>query len=277
MYMLASENGEILAREKVPTVKDAQLLYAGILRFLDAAGVQAQEVTAMGLGIPGCVSRARFVSDAPALCWKNVDLGALFDRFPFKSAAANDVTCALYAECEQGIGRHSDNLLFISIGTGLGSAFKADGRIVDGHAGMSGEIGYFAGIEEAKNTISFGGDVYGALESVVSGTGLTNSGKPFGLTAQNIFSAADSGNADAKRIIDDFLVRLAVATANCTSLLNPEYVVYGGGISNELPPYMDILRGTVARLTPTPVKLEITSLKTDAGALGAVALAKTLA
>ena len=277
MFMLADEKGKTVHRLKTPTTGDIDLIEKNIRSFLSSAKKSESDVCAMALGIPGTVEGGHTVLDAPALGWHNLELSEFFSRFPFKCIAANDVTCALWAECEYGYGKSSDNIIFISIGTGLGSAFKADGRIINGSLGMSGEIGYFVGIEQLSDRLShFGSQEYGALESVVSGTGLDNSGKPYGLTAADIFEARKNGDPNALRITDEFIDRLCVTCANCASLLNPEYIVFGGGISNELGPFMERIRDCVSRLTPIRAKIEITNLKSEAGSIGTISLARSL-
>ena len=271
MFMLADENGNIVHRLKAPTTGDISLIEKSIRDLIASAGIAESDICAMALGVPGTVEGGCTVLDAPALGWHNLALSELFERFPFKCIAANDVTCALWAECEYGWGKNSDNIIFISIGTGLGSAIKADGRIIEGFRGMSGEIGYFVGIEQVSDRLAgFGSQEYGALESIVSGTGLTNSGRPFGLTAASIFEAREKGDPNAVRIIDEFIC------ANCASLLNPEYIVLGGGISNELEPFMERIRDSVSRLTPISTKIEITKLKSEAGGIGTVTLARSI-
>lgn len=278
-FYLRDHDGKTVWQNTIPALNTVDGLFLAILDAAKDADVSLDRITALGLGLPGCVDQNGYdVYDVPTFGWKNVDLRSLlFSRLPFPCTASNDVNTALLGERAEGEARDVDNAVFISIGTGLGGAVLANGRIISGSRGLAGEIGYFVESTDAQAGKKFTADAYGALESVCSGTGLDTLGRPYGLSARNLFSKANDNDGQAQDILRGFLDRLAVTAANCASLLNPEKIIFGGGLSTELPPYLEILKDKVSSLTPISTHLCISALGRNAGVVGACHLARCLA
>ncbi len=277
-FLLRDENEKTICAKTIPAPHTPDGLKDAVCTLLSSQNISPESIGGFGMGLPGCVDKnGYFVYDVPIFGWKNIDLRqTLFSSFAFPCIAGNDVNTALLGECAEGAARNTSDAIFISIGTGLGGAILADGHIVTGFGGLAGEIGYFADETDLAAGKKYTAESYGALESKCSGTGLDTLGKPFGLSAKTLFSEAIHQNEDAARLIEDFLNRLAVTAANCASLLNPEKIIFGGGLSTELPPYMSKLEEKVSSLTPTPVTLCVSALGRNAGAVGAYHLARSI-
>ena len=274
-FLLRNEKNHTICTKTVAAANTVDSLDAAIHTFLFSSHVGLEQITAMGIGLPGCVdTTGQFVFDIPAYGWKDVNLHeVLFSHYPFPALGANDVNVALIGEQAEGEAQGLRDAVFIAIGTGLGGAVLTNGQIVAGHKGLAGEIGYLVEESDARSHKRFTSDAFGSLESKCSGSGLNQLGKPFGLSAKTLFAEASAGNSYAQILLEEFLNRIAVTAANCASLLNPEKIIFGGGLSTELPPFMEMLQEKVSALTPISVALCLSALGRDAGAIGACHLA----
>lgn len=262
--------GEVRHSRRVPTTNRVEELAQLALDTIREAGLEERDVIGLGVGVPGTVTAEGVVIQAKALRWANFDLRQeLGSRLPFPLFIGNDVNCAAMGERWLGSGDNADNLFFIAIGTGIGSAIICNGELVNGCRNRAGEICYFTSRQdvESRNYNHFGEQ--GVLEKKVSGTALSRHGFP----SKDLFRAYSQGDENASVIIRDFILDLSVAIANAVSLLNPEKVVIGGGVSESMSVIIDEIRQTVESLTPIRTDVHLASLGGNAGALGAIAYA----
>lgn len=263
--------GEIIYREKVETTADIQKVIYIIKKGLEEAQIEESEIIAMGVGVPGITnSKEGIVLDAPALKWTNVNLREqLTESFNFPVFINNDVNCAALGERWLGSGKNTNDMLFISIGTGVGSAIISDGELIYGHNYQSGEIAYNVSEEDVRlgNYNKLG--EFGLFEKKTSGQALSQNG----FTSRELFQEYEKGNPKAIPIIKDFIQRLSIAIVNAINLLNPESVVIGGGVSESMGTVIREIEENVNRLTPIKTKIRLASLGGDAGSYGAIAYA----
>jgi glucokinase len=226
----------------------------------------------MAIGVPGTVDSSRgIVLDAPALGWSNKDIKSIFrENFSFPVFIDNDVKLAILSEKNRGSLKGSSNMFYISIGTGVGSSFIVNNQLVRGSSFEAGEIGYFLNENDVKaGDLSKTGE-FGMLERRISGTALNEEAKDIGLDSFSLFEEYYNGNLEAKKIIDDFILNLSIVLANVISLLNPEIVVIGGGVSTSMNGLLNNIQETVAKLTPIKSKIIISQFGNDSGAIGAI-------
>ena len=213
----------------------------------------------------------------------------LSERLERTVKVTNDASCAALAEWRVGAGRGVDDLIMITLGTGIGGGVIADGRLLLGAHGYLGEFGhmmidpdgppcpcgkrgcwerYASGsaiaLEAKRLAIYEGrlGDVVAAAGSVVD------------ITAEHIVAAAIDGDADAVYVLGHFARWMAVGLGSLTMAFDPAMFVIGGGLSRAAPVYEDVLRERFAEavyasdLRPLPV-LSFAVLGERAGAVGA--------
>ncbi|WP_052487284.1 ROK family protein [Gordoniibacillus kamchatkensis] len=268
---LSDFGGNVIHKKKVATTSDYRKLCEYIMEFVREASVSLDMVAAIGFGVPGITnSESGVIIEAPALQWKNEpfidNMKALIHRPIFVN---NDVNCAALGERWVGSAKNSSDFVFIAIGTGVGSAIVANGTLVQGSQYMAGEIAYLAVDEDIRNhQVNKFGD-YGMFEKKTSGLALSRHGCP----AEELFARYRNGDEFAAQIIGQFVTDLSLGVANIVSLLNPEKVVIGGGVSRSMPAVMEALTASVARITPIPFRLELSQLGEHAGAIGAAAFA----
>lgn len=262
--------GNIRYEKKIPTQNRVEDLIEVVHSALEAAKLKETDIFGMGVGVPGTVLSDGVVVRAKALHWNNLPLQQLLNEaFSFPVFVGNDVNLAALGERWLGSGNQVDDMLFISLGTGIGSALVCNGRIVLGSQGRSGEIGYFLDRQDVEcgrlNRLGF----QGVLEQKCSGTALSS----HGCTAEELFQAYRNGDPQGIEIIERFILDFSVAIANCISLLNPSKIVIGGGVSDSMDAVIFRIRDEVMQMTPIPADVCLAALGGRAGALGAISYA----
>lgn len=239
---------------------------------IEASGLKDEAIFGLGVGVPGIVADGGMVVSAKSLGWRNLPLGArLGGRFHFPVFVGNGVNLAALGERWLGAGNRVDDMMFVRIGTGLGSALICGGQLICGANGSAGEIGFFLDSRDVESGELNRLGSQGVLERKCSGTALARSG----WTADRLFAACCGGEPEAEALSESFIGELSVALANSISLLNPARVVIGGDVAESMGPVIGRLRDEVERLTPIRADICLASLGARAGALGAIDFAVT--
>ena len=254
---------------RVPTTNKVDELAGLVTKAIEEAELKSSNVIGVGIGVPGTVNDQGVVIQSKALRWSRFDLHGEISLLSYPVFIGNDVNCAAMGERWLGSGENADNMIFIAIGTGIGSAIISNSHIISGQNNRAGEICYLTSRHDMESGLHNNLGKPGVLESKVSGTALSHHGYP----SCDLFKAYSSGDEHASAIIRDFLTDLSIAIANMVSLLNPEKVVIGGGVSESMGMLVDEIREMVHSLTPIKTKIDIATLGGDAGALGAIAFA----
>jgi glucokinase-like ROK family protein len=234
----------------------------------------------VSIGVPGIVDTEKgVVKDAPAFRWQNFPLlDHLMKQFSLPVTLENDVNLAVLGEHRFGIGKGINNLVLISIGTGIGAGIILNGILYKGHENASGEIGYMIPGIKCFNQKYEG---FGALESIASGRGIENCAKTLlstteikvsdiDISAVAVFEAARQGQAWATRIINEIINYLSLAIANISALLNPELIILGGGVSESADLLIEPIIQKLNKVIPRVPRIEASELKHRATCLGGV-------
>ena len=236
---LVDEKGNILRDVNFPSPRDPDAMFDEIARQAN----QLQEdfpgyaCLGMGVGVPGPVPDQARVHGCVNLGWGVVDVaGWLGRRTGLPVRVENDANLAAFGEMWQGAGRGHRNLVMLTVGTGVGGGVIADGRIVSGWAGAGGEVGHMPVPWHQDWPCTCG--KCGCLEVTASATGIVRAARQFspfnrieGLTARDVFDAAQAGSTDAQRVVKDAANCLGYAAAIIGCVVNPELFVVGGGVS----------------------------------------------
>jgi glucokinase len=258
--------GEIVLEKKIETTNQIDELVSMIKDCIQEANISAEKVIGMGIGVPG-TTRNGTVILAKSLGWQNLALETILkSQFHFPIFVKNDVQYALMGERWLGSGDNSDNIFFIAIGTGIGSAIICDGNLVTGQQNRAGEICYQTSKDDFTNgRVNIQGRS-SVFEEKVSGSSLSRHNYP----PEELFKLY-SGKSEVVPIIKDFVLDLSVVIANVVSLLNPEFVIIGGGVSDSMGVVINEIQELVSELTPTQTQVRLATLGGQAGALGAIA------
>ena len=236
--VLASSRGEVLAERKIPTEaeKGLQHVIARILESVEQVKRDAPpsfRLRALALGAPGPLDSSRgIIHFAPNLNWHNVPIRAILEeKTGFRVLLDNDANLAALGEHLYGAGRGADNMVFITISTGVGGGLILDGKLYRGSAGGAGEIGHMT-IDWQGPQCSCGSR--GCLEALIAIPRLLakyqqSTGKA--LTFAQFKEKVAGGDEKALEIVDFAGGVLGVGLVNVCNLLNPQLIVVGGELS----------------------------------------------
>jgi glucokinase len=299
---LVAGDGTVLARERgavAPESNEAGLagIFAVADRLLAACPDAGRRLAGTGVGVAGSVDwRSGVHAGATNLAWRDLPLGAaLRERYGVPALVDNDVNVAAWGERCFGGGSGAakvpyDNLVFITVGTGIGSGLIEGGRIVRGRR-AAGEIGHIPLIEDGPRCRC---GMVGCLEAVAAGPALAAVGRRLAeagraprlvelaggdleaIEAPLVIQAATEGDPGARAALDREGYYLALAALVAGRMLDPELIVVGGGLAEAGAPLFTALWDHLARLRPRgpdPRAYVLPArLGADAGAVGAAAL-----
>ncbi len=256
----------VVATHRVPTPHDPQALAGAIGDAVDALGLP---LGSLGVGIAGLVTVDGQVRVSPHLTRpEELDLPRrLGSRFGVDVRIDNDANTAAWGEAVVGAGRGARDVVVVTLGTGIGAGIIANGQLVRGAHGFAGEPGHI--------TVNFDGDPHvtgaaGSWELYGSGTALHRAA---GETVDDAYLATEAGRA----VLEEYAARVAVGLGNLITLLDPEVVVIGGGVSTIGRPLLDAigrhLPSWVLGVHDRPrLRIVLAELGEEAGAIGAALL-----
>jgi glucokinase len=261
---------------------------AEIKRMLEAAGAS---LAAVGVGCAGPLDRRRgLVLSPPNLPgWDEFPIVALLEeRLGARVRLDNDANAAALGERAHGAGRGLNDLVYITISTGIGGGIIVGGRVVHGVGDGAGEVGHMTVLPEGP---ACGCGARGCLEALCSGTSIArrarerlSAGAASSLsshavelvTAQAVAEAARRGDALASEVWDETVRYLAVGVGNLLNVLAPEAVIIGGGVSAAgeqlFEPLRREVRARVKMLPAEKVNVLQAALGGDSGVRGALIL-----
>lgn len=199
-----------------------------------------QAVRGVAVGAPGVTQNQEGIVEwAPSLNWRNFPLKErLEEQFHLPTFVDNDVNLAVLGEHWFGAGVDVQNMILISIGTGVGAGLIIDGALYRGFTKASGEVGYLIpDITMLGQTY----EVYGALEEIISGTAIGTRGaknyktnhKHQDISSEFVFEAATNGETWASQVVEKTIDYMALMIANINALLDLELIVLSGGVAKQ--------------------------------------------
>ena len=292
---LFTVDGDVISKWEIPTrTKDdgSHILpdiADSIKKEIVAHDFSAEDVAGVGIGVPGPVDDKGVVHKAVNLGWKNEfsiveTMGRLLPGMPV--CGGNDANVAALGEMWKGGGRGCENLVAVTLGTGVGGGIIVGGRLLNGATGAGGEIGHIH-IED-NETEACGCGNYGCLEEYASATGIVRlanreleaSSDPSVLrdtevSAKSVFDAVKSGDALAIRVAEKFGEYLGKGLAIIAGVVNPEVFVIGGGVSKAGEILFDYIRPAFEKTVfhgSKDTRFALATLGNDAGIYGAAKL-----
>ena len=260
----------VLAKIKIPTEapRGVGVVMDNIVRSLEISckdiNITPNELSGIGIGVPGPVNHEKgLVYDCPNLAgWKNIEVRKLLNEHwnvPVK--VENDARVAGLAETRLGAAKGYRHVFYITVSTGIGTAIIIDGKIYHGADGAAGEFGQMKLLDGSILEQRFAGP---AIERL------------FGLPTPQLAELVKKNDPGAKKAVEYMTDGIGTFLANVTTLLNPQIIVVGGGVSQLGDLILDPIREKVSSLafsiSAKNVKIVQAALHTDSGAVGAVEL-----
>ncbi|MCH0564840.1 MULTISPECIES: ROK family protein [unclassified Streptomyces] len=238
--VLVTGDGTVLGHRRVPT--PAREGSHAVLRALTNMLTELRHaarggpVTAVGVGTHGVVSHhdgvvAQASGALPG--WTGTPLRAAVEQhLGLPTVVDNDVNMQAYAEIALGAGQGRRSLLFVTVGTGVGGAVIAEGRLLRGEHGSGGELGHAPSAAAAGLPCSCGAE--GHLDAIASGTAIAREWARAGreeADVRRISDLAAEGDRRAQAVLATAGGALGESIGGLVSVLDPSLVVVGGGVA----------------------------------------------
>jgi glucokinase len=277
---LGAFGNDVRGEARTPTPDSADALVDVIV---DTATTAAEEagapLGALSVGVPGLVDAdgvMRFAANLPGLV--ELPLRTIFsDRLGVPVVVDNDANVAAWGERCAGAGGGADDLLLVTIGTGIGGGIVLGGNLYRGAHGMAGEIGHTV-VELDGEPCSCG--QRGCWEKYASGTALNRIARDAGFdSSEMVVARAGEGDEAALDVMNTFTHWMAIGLAGLVNILDPSVVVLGGGLVEAGDLLLNPLRDWMGKLVEgsehrPAIPLLPATLGERAGAIGAALLAR---
>ena len=288
------EAGTMLDKWEIPTNTAENGKYilpdiaAAILKYMEEKNISKDDIIGAGIGVPGAVNSRGIVAGCDNLGWSHFNVKeALEPLLGMTVVAGNDATVAALGECWKGGGQGYKSMVLVTLGTGVGGGIIVDGKPVHGSTGAGGEIGHM--VLNRNETAVCGCGKSGCVEQYCSATGiarltrlaLEGSDLPSSLrslekvVAKDVFDAAKAGDKLAQDVLEQVYAYMGEFIANICCVVNPEIVVFGGGVSKAGQVLLDGVKRHFAKWgyhACQDTQFALATLGNDAGAYGAFKL-----
>lgn len=284
---IVDARGRILARSAMPTKSYnrnkndlIRAIFAQIHTLLKDSKISLTRLLGIGIGLPGAVDPFKglviFLPNVPG--WHNVFLRKIFEKeFRLPTILENDVNMITLGEWKFGAGKGKNDLVGMTLGTGVGGALILDGKLYRGQGFVAGEIGHMP-INEKGPICNCGG--YGCFERYVgNGQLLAKIAGIFGdknLTIPDVYAFALKGDKKALKFFEETAIHIGNGLVGVVNLLNPPLIVIGGGVSQNyrflFPTINRVIQERAMKVQAKMVKIVHAKLGDDAGVLGAQVL-----
>ena len=288
------QDGTMLDKWEIPTntAEDGKYILpdiaAAILKYMEEKNISKDKIIGAGIGVPGAVNSRGIVAGCDNLGWGHFNVkDALEPLLGMRVVAGNDATVAALGECWKGGGQGYKSMVLVTLGTGVGGGIIVDGKPVHGSTGAGGEIGHM--VLNRNETAVCGCGKSGCVEQYCSATGiarlarlaLAENDAPSALrelekiVAKDVFDAAKTGDKLAQEVLEQVYAYMGEFIANICCVVNPEIVVFGGGVSKAGQVLLDGVKKYFAKWgyhACQDTQFALATLGNDAGAYGAFKL-----
>ncbi len=248
-YGIVNRNGEILIKGTLPTTGHATAgdyiaaLKTELLPAIEKVG--KENIVGIGIGAPNGSVYTGEIMFAPNLPWRGVIpmVKIIEEEFGLKATLNNDANAAAIGEMMYGAAKGMKDFIVVTLGTGLGSGFVANGHMIYGHDGFAGELGHVIAVRDGRKC-NCGRN--GCLERYASATGIVITANEWlsersdatllrnvdgVLTGRIIQEAAQQGDAFALEIYDYTGKILGQSLADAVAITSPEAIIFFGGLA----------------------------------------------
>ncbi len=290
---LADLSGTVVAEHVLPS-RMSSGAFAALTDTIDVLRAEAADrelpLSAVAIGIPAILDPETGVAvGGPNVDWQGFEIvSRLSQRLDVPFLVENDANLAALAHAWRGDGRGVDHFVTISIGTGIGAAIVANGRLVKGRHNAAGEIGYYLMSRDQLHRPR--GDGLGGFEALAAGPAIggraaellasgsvASSMNADGATPERVFAGALGGDPLACAVIDELLDWVAMALVGVVATVDPEVIILEGSVGRSLEPHMGELVRRITPCVPAVPRVLVSRLGPNATVVGAIAAALQLA
>ena len=292
---LFDEKGDMLEKWEIVTRKEnnGENILPDIVKSIkeknSEKSIETDDILGIGMGVPGPITEDGRVLKCANLGWGIFSVADEMSKLTGvkKVKVGNEANVAALGEQWRGGGRGFDNIVMITLGTGVGGGIIMNGKILTGENGAAGEIGHIT--VNPKETLTCGCGCKGCLEQYSSATGvirlakerLEASDKPSELRkfvddqigGKEVFDAYKAGDELAAEAVDEFAAYLGMGLGNVASVVDTQAFVIGGGLSKNGPIVIELIKKQYEKNVMFALKnteFRLAELGNDAGMYGAV-------
>ena len=292
---LFDEKGDMLEKWEIVTRKEnnGENILPDIVKSIkeknSEKSIETDDILGIGMGVPGPITEDGRVLKCANLGWGIFSVADEMSKLTGvkKVKVGNDANVAALGEQWRGGGRGFDNIVMVTLGTGVGGGVILEGKILTGENGAAGEIGHIT--VNPKETLTCGCGCKGCLEQYSSATGvirlakerLEASDKPSELRkfaddqigGKEVFDAYKAGDELAAEAVDEFAAYLGMGLGNVASVVDTQAFVIGGGLSKNGPIVIELIKKQYEKNVMFALKnteFRLAELGNDAGMYGAV-------
>lgn len=292
---LVDKSGSIAYSNSVPTRAEMgyeytiQNMITAIKDLMKEPKVESDSIEGIGFGFPGQIDCdngiVRLAPNIPG--WVNIPIASIISKeFGVPVKVDNDVRCAALAELNYGAGQGAQNMLCITVGTGIGSGIILNGKLVRGASNAAGELGHIK-LDITGGPLCGCGD-RGCLEAFASGPAIVALAEEYikggkstkyrelanpDITPYIVCEAAKQGDPVAKKIFEIVGEYIGMGLTSVVNLLNPEKIVIGGGVADAgdllFTPIKETLKKRAMPIQGAAVEIVHAQLGNTAGVIGA--------
>lgn len=249
------------------------------LDLLEDQGIAMDQCIGVGIGVPGTIDSKRgIVKYSNNIQWENVELTKIMGAYlPIPIRIANDADCAALGEAVAGAGKECQDVIMLTLGTGVGGGIILDGKIYEGKGLGGSELGHMVIVENGEACTC---GRKGCLEAYASATALMREAKRAtgeDLKPKEIFEGARAGDPKLQKLVQNYIGKLGTGIVNIVNIFRPQLVILGGGISAQeedlLPPLREMMKtGCFGGEKGELPEIERAAPGNEAGMIGAASL-----
>ena len=276
------ETGKMLEKWEIPTdtpengIRILPDIAASVRAFLTERKIADSDILGLGIGVPGPVNAKGVVNRCINLGWDVFNIAQkLTELTGFPVKAGNDANVAALGEFWKGGGQGCDNMVFVTLGTGVGGGILTGGRLLEGARGLGGELGHYR--THALDGVDCTCGAKGCWERYAATTALVRAAKekdPAWTDGRAIFAAAEAGNPEVLALLDAWTDEIAQGLAGMVHIFNPQLILIGGGVSAQqkllIAPIAAKVKASVMPAFAEGLEVRAAQLHNDAGMVGAV-------
>ena len=297
---LVDRSGHLLFSHKsmIHASKEPERVITDILTAIDRIRSKTgQETKALGVGVAAQVDQKGVVRGSQNLGWRNVPLKKKLEKeLGLPVTVINDVNAATLCEWRYGSGKDTNDLAVLFVGTGVGGGIITGGKLLSGCTNSGGELGHITIVYDGRKCHC---PNMGCLEAYVGGWAIAERAQEAirttpkegnhllsladsieNVTAATVSQAYREGDLLARKLVEDTGLYLAAGVVSIINIFNPCILVLGGGVIEGIPDLVrivdDFIQNRALEYSVERLKIVKAALGSDAGVIGAAALAQDL-
>ncbi|MBM7600064.1 glucokinase-like ROK family protein [Virgibacillus halotolerans] len=256
-------------------------LFSTIDYLFERSPTSAYGIVGIGIGVPGTVSKDGEILLAPNLDWKNINLKAILQKkYNLPVIIENEANAGAHGEKRFGVGKDFDNIVYVSVGMGIGVGLILNGNIYKGNNGFSGELGHMT-IEVNGLKCRCGNE--GCWELYASEQALLKNALQQGITTspnkeisfESLYKLAENGDKETIKLFEQIGDYLGVGINNIINTFNPQQVIIGNRIASAQKWIQEPLKKRMINQTlwfqQRDLQIDFSELSTHSAALGVAA------